>query len=152
TVVANGQTERAVGWLRSDWEIAAPGTGTGSGRGSESVKNQPPTLTLSSGAAAKVNAPLQLTATVTDDGLPPTAGRGRALNTRRAPAFDNPELKSTVPTTVREVERPAPPRVDARLRVPWFVWRGPENVTFTPPVAGADGGQAVVTATFTKPG
>jgi hypothetical protein len=152
TVVANGQTERAVGWLRSDWEIAAPGTGTGSGRGSESVKNQPPTLTVSSGATAKINAPLQLTATVTDDGLPPAAGRGRALNTRRAPAFDNPEFKSTVPTNVPEVERPVSPRVDARLRVTWFVWRGPENVSFDPPVAGADGGQAVVTATFTKPG
>ena len=32
-----GQTERAVGWLRPDWEIAPPGTGTGSGRGGESA-------------------------------------------------------------------------------------------------------------------
>jgi len=46
TLVVHGQTERAVGWLRPDWEIAPPGTGTGSGRGGETVKNQPPTLTL----------------------------------------------------------------------------------------------------------
>jgi hypothetical protein len=154
TVTANGQTERAVGWLRPDWEIAPPGTGTGSGRGGEAAQNQAPTLTVSGATTARVAAPLELTATVTDDGLPPGRGRGRgrAGNASRAPAFDNPDFKSTVPTNVPQVERPVPPRVDARLQVTWFVWRGPENVTFNPPAAGADEGKAVVTATFAKPG
>ncbi|PYR37344.1 MAG: hypothetical protein DMF89_19445 [Acidobacteria bacterium] len=154
TVAANGQTERAVGWLRPDWEIAPPGTGTGSGRGGEAAQNQPPTLTVSGATTARVAAPFELTATVTDDGLPPTRGRSRdrTPNPRRAPAFDNPEFKSTVPTNVPQVERPVPPRVDARLQVTWLVWRGPASVTFNPPVAGADEGKAVVTATFTKPG
>jgi hypothetical protein len=154
TVTANGQTERAVGWLRPDWEIAPPGTGTGSGRGGEAAQNQAPTLTVSGATTARVAVPLELTAAVTDDGLPPARGRGRgrAGNASRAPAFDNPDFKSTVPTNVPQVERPVPPRVDARLQVTWFVWRGPENVTFNPPAAGADEGKAVVTATFAKPG
>jgi hypothetical protein len=153
TLVVHGQTERAVGWLRPDWEIAPPGTGTGSGRGGESAENRPPTLALSGPSSATVSAPLTLTATVTDDGLPPSRGRGRgAANANRTPAFDNPDFKSTVPTNVPQVERPAPPRVNGRLQVTWFVWRGPAGVTFTPPAASADEGKAAFTATFTKPG
>ena len=53
---------------------------------------------------------------------------------------------------VPQVERPAPPRVDGRLLVSWFVWRGPADVTFNPPAASADAGSAVVTATFSNPG
>src|SRR5260370_20624079 len=44
TLVVHGQSERAVGWLRPDWEIAVPGTGTGSGRGGEVATNKAPTL------------------------------------------------------------------------------------------------------------
>jgi hypothetical protein len=50
------------------------------------------------------------------------------------------------------VERPAPPRVNGRLQVSWFVWRGPAGVTFSPAAASADDGKAVFTAAFTKPG
>jgi hypothetical protein len=154
TVVAHGQTERAVGWLRPDWEIAPPGTGTGSGRGGESAENHPPTLALSGASTAAVSAPLTLNATVTDDGLPPARGRGRGRGgaANRPPAFDNPDFKSTVPTNVPQVERPAPPRVNGRLQVSWFVWRGPAGVVFDPPAASADAGKAAFTATFTKPG
>jgi len=41
TVIANGQTERAVGWLRPDWEIAPPGNGTTTNPGA--ANNRPPT-------------------------------------------------------------------------------------------------------------
>jgi hypothetical protein len=156
TLVSNGQTERAVGWLRPDWEIARPGTGTGSGRGGEAARNEPPTLTVSSASTAAVSVPLELSATVTDDGMPPGRGRGAGRgNSKRPPgppAFDNPDFKSTVPTNVPQVERAAPPNLDARLQVTWLVWRGPAAVTFNPPVAGADQGKALVTATFTAPG
>jgi hypothetical protein len=155
TVVAHGQTERAVAWLRPDWEIAPPGAGTGSGRGSESAENRPPTLALSGSSTATITAPLTLTATVTDDGLPPARGRGRGrggANANRPPAFDNPEFKSTVPTNVPQVVRSAPPQMSGRLQVNWVVWRGPAGVRFNPPAASADEGKAVFTATFTKPG
>ena len=154
TVLAHGQSERAVGWLRPDWEIATPGTGTGSGRGGEQATNKPPTLALSGASTAALSQPVTLTATVTDDGLPPARGRGGRGRGRASqpPAFDNPEFKSTVPINVPQVERPAPPRVDGRLQVSWFVWRGPAAVTFNPPAASADGGTAAVTATFSKAG
>jgi hypothetical protein len=99
---------------------------------------------------------LTLTATVTDDGLPPArAGRGAARGAaalNRPPAFDNSEFKSTTPVNVPTVERPVRPAIKDRLQVDWFVWRGPGAVTFNPPAAGADQGNAVVTATFAKPG
>jgi hypothetical protein len=145
TLVTHGQSERAVGWLRPDWEIATPGRGT-------DEKNQPPKLALEGAPRVALKDPLTLTATVTDDGLPPPRpGRGRG-NPNRPPAFDNSEFKSTTPTNVPQVERPTRPRITDRLQVEWFVWRGPAAVSFTPPAIGADGGKAVVTATFTRAG
>jgi hypothetical protein len=155
TLVVHGQTERAVGWLRPDWEIAPPGTGIGSGRGGEVAKNQPPTLTLTGSPRIGVSETLALTATVTDDGLPPArgrGGRGGGGNANRPPAFDNSEFKATTPVNVPQVERPVPPRVTGRLQVTWFVWRGPAAVVFDPPAASADEGKAVFSARFTKPG
>ena len=156
TLVVHGQTERAVGWLRPDWEIASPETGLGSGRADEDTKNKPPTLSVTGPARMTLQETLTLTATEADDGLPPLRpGRGAprgaaALN--RPPAFDNPDFKSTTPVNVPQVERPVPPKVNGRLQVTWLVWRGPGPVTFAPPAASADEGKAVFTATFTKPG
>jgi hypothetical protein len=154
TLVVHGQNERAVGWLRPDWEIAPPGTGTGSGRGGEMAKNTPPTLTLTGSPRIGVSETLALTATVTDDGLPPARGRGGrgGGNANRPPAFDNSEFKATTPTNVPQVERPAVPRITGRLQVTWFVWRGPAAVVFAPPAASADEGKAAVSARFTTPG
>lgn len=154
TLVVHGQSERAVGWLRPDWEIAPPHSGVGSGRGGESAKNRPPTLTVEAAARVAVTAPLTLTATVTDDGLPPARGRGGrgGASANRPPAFDNPDFKATPPVNVPQVERPAPPRVEGRLQLSWFVWRGPAAVTFAPPAASADAGPAVVSASFSRPG
>jgi hypothetical protein len=137
TLVSHGKTERAVAWLRPDWEIA-PG-----GRAAADAKNQPPALSLAGSPQVALPATLTLTATVTDDGLPPArpaAARGRGGNANRPPAFDNSEFKSTTPVNVPQVERAARPRVTGRLQVEWFVWRGPDE------------GPAVVTATFSEPG
>lgn len=155
TLVVHAQAERAVGWLRPDWEIAVPGSGVGSGRGGENSANKPPALTLDSAPRIAAGDSLTLTATVTDDGLPPArrAGAGRgAVATNRPPAFDNSEFKATTPVNVPQVERPAPLRVTGRLQVSWYVWRGPGAVRFDPPAAGADEGKAVFRATFAKPG
>jgi len=114
TLVVHGQTERAVGLLRPDWEIAAPETGIGSGRGGEVAANQPPKLAVDGAARIAVADTLTLTATVTDDGLPPArpAGRGGrgggAAN--RPPAFDNSDFKATTPVNVPEVELRRRPR------------------------------------------
>ncbi len=44
TVTVNGKTERAVGWLQSEWEIdPVGGAGTGGRTDEEYVKNKPPT-------------------------------------------------------------------------------------------------------------
>jgi len=149
TLATNGRSERAVGWLRPDWEISPPGMG----RGNDPAKNQPPALTLSGAPRVALPATLALTATVTDDGMPernpgPGRGRGRAAG---PPAFDYPS-KTPPPVNVPDVERAPRPRVADRLQVEWFVWRGPGPVTFSPPVVGADKGPAEATATFSKPG
>ena len=148
TLVTNGRSERAVGWLRPDWEISPPGMG----RGADAAKNLPPTLTLDAPPRTTLDSPLKLSATVADDGQP--AGRGAGRGRGRAagpPAFDYPN-KTPPPVNVPQVERAPRPRVTDRLQVEWFVWRGPAAVTFSPVVAGADSGAASVTATFSKPG
>jgi hypothetical protein len=148
TLTTNGRSERAVGWLRPDWEISPPGMG----RGNDPAKNQPPALTLAGAPRVALPATLTLTATVTDDGQPPqNPGRGRSGRPAGPPAFDYPS-KTPPPVNVPQVERAPRARVTDRLQVEWFVWRGPGAVTFTPSVVGADNGPAEATATFSKPG
>jgi hypothetical protein len=145
TLTAHGRSERAVAWLRPDWEIAPPGMGT-------DEKNKPPTLTLAGAPRIALPATLSITATVTDDGLPPQrSGRGRG-SANRPPAFDNSEFKATTPVNVPQVERPVRSKVNDRVQVEWYVWRGPAAVSFDPALGGADAGKVVATATFTKPG
>ena len=149
TLVTNGRSERAVGWLRPDWEISPPGVG----RGTDPNKNDPPALALAGAPRVALPATLTLTATVTDDGLPAprnAAGRGRG-RAAGPPAFEYPS-KTPPPVNVPQVERAPRPRVTDRLQVEWFVWRGPGAVTFAPSVVGADKGPAEATATFSKPG
>ena len=157
TLAVHGQTERAVGWLRPDWEIAPPGASPAvSGRGGETAKNEPPKLTLAGSPRIALSDTFTVTATVTDDGQPgPGAGRGArggGGNAVRPPAFDNSDFKATTPVNVPQVERPAPPRVTGRLQVSWLVWRGPAPVVFDPPAASADEGKAVFKMTFKQPG
>jgi hypothetical protein len=150
TLLTNGRSERAVGWLRPDWEISPPGVA----RGADPGKNDPPTLTLAAAPRVALPAPATLTATIVDDGLPaarnPAAGRGRG-RAAGPPAFEYAN-KTPPPVNVPQVERAPRPRVTDRLQVEWFVWRGPAAVAFSPQVAGADKGPAEVTATFSRPG
>ncbi len=149
TLVTHGKSERAVGWLRPDWEISPPGVG----RGNDAAKNQPPTLALAAESRVALPATLKITATITDDGLPaprPAAGRGRG-RAAGPPAFEYGS-KTPPPVNVPQVERAVRPRVTDRLQVEWFVWRGPGGVTFTPSVVGADQGPAEATAAFSQPG
>lgn len=147
TVTANGKAERAVGWLRPDWEIAPPGT-----KAEVQDGNKPPALAVNVTGQATLTSPLTLTATVTDDGLP-KARSNNAARKRPAgpPAFDY-DAKLAPPVNVPQVERAPRPRVEGRLQVEWFVWRGPAGVNFTPAIAAADKGPAVSAASFTRAG
>jgi len=148
TLVANGQSEKAVGWLRPDWEIAPPGTRAGEGN----AENQPPKLTVSaSGSQVALASALTLTATVTDDGLPKPRSTAKRTRPAGPPAFDY-DSKLQPPVNVPQVERPARPRGDGQLQVEWIVWRGPVAVSFTPSIVAPDKGQAVTSASFSQPG
>jgi hypothetical protein len=148
-LTVHGRTERAVGWLKAEWEIDASAGATGMPTG-EQRKNVAPTISVASVPALAVPGPLQLTARVTDDGLPPVRKRigGTSEN---PPAFRFPEGGApSAPVNVPQLRRsrPRPPG----LSVSWRVWRGPGSVFFEPEAVAVKDGQAATTATFKVPG
>jgi len=168
TLTTQGVARKAFASLRTDLlienidimsESGALGAGTSS---PEQRADKPPVISIATRTlAAKVGQPLELTATVTDDGVPRRRGGG-------APARGIPEaiiLRPPARLTVGKV---------LGLHLSWFVYRGPGAVTFTPrqvkvwedtraganspwaplwqaPPAPADG-KYVTTATFAEPG
>jgi hypothetical protein len=149
TVTVRGRTEKAVGWLQPEWEIDV--TPRGSDR---SVNNAPPTLAVDGGPSrVTLPAPLTLTATVSDDGLPKPAARpGGGGAAQGPPTFRVPPNPPSEPVNVPSVER-KPLARNRGLTLTWFVWRGPAGVMFDPEVNEVkEGGKVAVTATFTKPG
>jgi hypothetical protein len=161
TVVANGKPETASGWLQAEWEIdPVGGAAQGGNTDEEFVKNKPPTVRIAPVTGAKVNNPVPLSVTVADDGLPVQRPRGKPAVGQETP----PTLRggTDAPTNVPEA---APPRnreapaaggeAAARpqgLSVSWIVWRGPDDVAFSPRFAGPKDGVAVTNARFTQPG
>ncbi|HXP83419.1 MAG TPA: hypothetical protein VN841_01790 [Bryobacteraceae bacterium] len=138
TITAHGRTEKAYGSLKSDEEILERLIMT---RGNLSPglddPNQPPSVSIAPVAGASTQAPLTLTALVTDDGLP----KPRVPKPR--PAAE-PGKAQTNSATGR-------PRLG--LNVTWFEYRGPAKVTFDDagPVLVSNG-QAVTKAHFPAPG
>src|SRR6266481_7068800 len=154
TIVANGKTEVARATLLDIWEIDRKVEVSNNGNaGGVSVSNeliakdQPPVVKIDPIARPRAGAPVTITATVTDDGIPP-------LNQKpRAPRQQEPTLRGAPPSPVN-VPLPARPRpVQGALSVLWMVYRGPAHVTFDPDgyVKVVDG-KVEVKATFTKPG
>jgi hypothetical protein len=134
TLTANGKTERAYATLRPDSFVdelvqASEQGALGAGVSSPAVrKNTAPTLKVDSGPArtVKVGEPVPLSAYVFDDGQPrPRFGPG----SRSEKFFDrpvagvHPSQRPPVALTVGS---------QTGLRVSWFVYRGPNNATFTP--------------------
>ncbi len=161
TVTVNGKTERAVGWLQSEWEIdPVGGANTGGRTDEEYVKNKPPSVTLATVAPVKLPATATLTATLTDDGLPKPRGRGKpAVGQETPPTLQGgAEAPVNVPAVAARSARETPPGATgggARPQGPsvsWIVWRGPADATFSPRLAEPKDGKTVTTATFTKPG
>lgn len=134
TLTANGRTERAYATLRPDSfvddlvqasEQGALGAGVSS---PEMRRNVAPTLKVDSSPArtVKVGQPVPLAAWVADDGVPrPRFGPG----SRNERFFHRP-VNGVHPSQL-------PPRAltvgsQTGLRVSWFVYRGPNEVTFDP--------------------
>ena len=153
TVTINGKTERAVGWLQPEWEIDP--IYQGKARTAESLKNTPPVLTVASQATASVAAPLVLTATVTDDGLPVPrkeprkAAVGQETPPTLKPDPNQPEIVLSVPEVAARRGAYGAPQ---GLRLNWIVWRGPENAKFDQPSIPVKDQKATVQVTFSQPG
>jgi hypothetical protein len=134
TITAHERTEKAYARLTPDEEITERMTMTrGNLSPGEDDPNKPPSVTIAPVAATTVAAPLELTALVSDDGLP---------KPRPAPK----------PRTGTQSDRPPESRPRG-LTVTWSQYRGPAKVTFdlTGPIAVTEG-QATTGAHFTEQG
>ncbi len=163
TVIVNGKTERAVGWLQAEWEIDPVG-GAGAGGGDtdpERKINQAPAITIEPVTPVTLPGVATLTATITDDGLPKIRPRGKPAVGQETPptlkgGTDAPVNVPAVATVGRETPPGASPGAAGErplgLNVSWIVWRGPAAATFSPQFAEPKDAKAVITATFRTPG
>ena len=145
SITANGQTEKAYASLQLEEEITTRVVMT---RGGLSPglddPNKAPSVSIVPVTSATVRAPVDLTALITDDGLP----KPRVVKARTEVAPGKAQTNS------------AGGGRRAGLSVTWFEYRGPAKVTFSPPDpvhVGTPGqpiadGKAQATAQFTEPG
>jgi hypothetical protein len=159
TVTHNGQTQRAVGWLQSEWEIdPVGGAATGGNTHPEYRNNQRPTLSVDPVSMVRLPAPVVLRTNVTDDGLPKPRPRGKRPVGQETPPTLQMQGTVEAPVNVPQiVPRGAaggtgtPTRPDG-LSVSWMVWRGPADVEFEPRYAQPKENRTETTATFAVPG
>jgi hypothetical protein len=150
TIAANGKTEVARATLLDIWEIDRKVEVSNNGGVQISneliAKDTPPVVKIDAIARPRAGTPVTITASVTDDGIPP-------LQKPRAPRQLEPSLRGAPPSPVN-VPLPARPRpVQGALSVLWQVYRGPGHVTFEPEgYVKVENGRVEVKATFTKPG
>jgi hypothetical protein len=110
-------------------------------------KDVPPVVKIDPIGRPHAGAPVTITASVTDDGIP-------ALNAKPRPQRQlEPSLSGAPPSPVNVPLPPRPRPVQNALSVLWQVYRGPAHVTFDPEgyVKVVDG-KVEVKATFSKPG
>src|SRR6516164_4541737 len=139
TITANGKTQKAYGELLPVEEITERIIMTrGNLNPGDDDPNKPPVVAIVPPAAPTTNAPVQITANVTDDGLP----KPRPV----APP------KPTAAGDATTIQAQANSSVTARprgLTVTWMQLRGPARILFEPPSAVAvTDGKAAVTARF----
>jgi len=158
SVTTKGETQKAVAWLQREWEIDP--IYQGKMRSAESLKNKPPTMTVTAPATASVSTPATLAATVVDDGLPTPrkTPRTSAVGQETPPSLKPLPDQAEIPTNVPGLGGgrgggggnaglgPQAPTVN------WIVWRGPANATITPGTMETKEQKAEAKVTFTKPG
>jgi len=143
TITVNGRAEKAYGSLLPVEEINEKiiASGGNSVPFGDEDPNKPPTISVAPVASASVAAPVVLTASVTDDGLPtPRTPPSRQASTSAGGRIE------------RQVNNSGAVRPRG-LTVNWYQYRGPARVTFEPdgsiPVSG---GTASTRARFAAPG
>jgi hypothetical protein len=154
TIVANGRTQKAFGWLQPEWEIdPAGGASLGGQQSAEARRNQPPTITVSAPGTASVGATLNLTALVTDDGLPKPAPEKKAAIGQETPAIlqGGVDAPVNVPSVASSGRGQTGPKIQGPS-VTWIVWRGPAGVAFEPSVVPVKDGSAQTAVVFARPG
>ena len=139
TLTTQGKTEKAFASLRLDYQIddvvRASETGAlGAGSSSPEIRaNKPPQIEVQGRKTltAKVGETVQLTAVVTDDGIPKRRGAGVA----GAAVANTGSRQVTQDTRINRAMQP-PARVtvgkNVGLHVSWYVYRGAGAVTFSP--------------------
>lgn len=150
TITANGKTERVVARLvpayEKDERFIATNNQTTVLFG-EVDPNKAPSLTVEPVINAKVNAPVTLSASVTDDGLP----KPRVIKTDDP---DRPQEQVSDDPLARfrsQKNSSAPPRMQG-LRVNWQVYRGSGKASLSQYVIPVSSGKAVTTVRFQAPG
>jgi hypothetical protein len=149
TVTANGKTETARATLLDIWEIDRKVEVSNNGgvqiTNELIAKDQPPVVKVDPIARVRAGAPVTLTASVSDDGIP---GPQKA----RAPRQVEPTLQGAPPSPVN-VPLPVRPKMPQGLSVLWMVYRGPAGATFDPGgYAKVVDGKVQVKATFPRAG
>src|SRR5437764_2509247 len=143
TIRANGKSEKAYGELLPVEEITERIIMTrGNLNPGDDDPNKPPTITIAPPAAAAIDAPLSLTATVADDGLP-----------KPRPAAPARPLQPGDATAIQAQANSSAPARPRGLNVTWLQLRGPAKARFdrSGPIA-VENGRIETIVRFTERG
>ena len=157
-LTSQGQTLEAIGWLQAEWEIDEYGGYTPD---PEVLANRPPELEVQNANSVRLPGTLELTARVTDDGLPkpePEKEETTVNEWNRTPLLTRPADALEIPTNVPHLQtnvrgtkqKPQPPK--DKLTVSYSVWRGPANISSEPMFGEVVDGQATTKIIFSEPG
>ena len=151
TLTTNGVTEKAYASLREDYKVddvvKASETGAlGAGSSSPEVRaNKVPVVKIDGEKTrtAKVGQPLDLSAVVTDDGIPKRRGGGGGAAVSNSgssaaarPSGDPAAASAAAQARLQRAMMAPPTRItvgkNVGLHLSWFVYRGTGKVTFSP--------------------